>query len=154
MKKIISIGFILFGIIFLSGCGQQSANQNQLAEQAPAVQQPDQKIPDVQESKEGPKEVVEKYANYTLMTFPADIQAKKYLAPNLQSKFDTSGFVPQSYGIQDTPSSISVGEADISGNKATVRATGQFGQTQIIWEFAVSQFNNEWRITKISKVSK
>jgi len=156
MKKIVKINLIFIGVIFLSGCGQQQPDsQSQPAGKEVAVQQPTQKITDTTPAaKEGPKEVVDKYANYTLMAFPADSQAKKYLATDLQAKFDTSGFVPQSYGIQDTPGSISVGEASVSGNKATVRVTGQFGQSSLTWEFAVSQFNDEWKISKISKVSK
>lgn len=155
MKKIVKINLILIGVIFLSGCGQQQpASQNQPAGQEDVAQKPVEKVPGVVPApKEGPKEVVEKYANLTLMTFPADKQAKKYLAPELQSKFDASGFVPQSYGIQDTPSSISVGEASVSGNKAAVKVTGQFGQSSVTWEFTASQFNDEWKISKISKIS-
>jgi hypothetical protein len=154
MKKSTTIFLVFIGLIFLAGCGgqQQPTSQSQPAGQESAVQQPAQKNSGVSPApKEGPKEVAEKYANYTLMTFPADSQAKKYLATDLQAKFDTPGFVPQSYGIQDTPSSITVGEDNVSGNKAAVKVIGQFGQSQVIWEFTLGNFNNEWKISKISK---
>lgn len=152
MKKIGTISLILIGMFFLAGCGQFSnQNQKSLPE---TVQQPEHKIPATETPKVGPKDVAANYANLTLMTFPADMQAKKYLAPELQSKFDALGFVPNSYGIQNTPDSISVGEANVSGNKATIKVTGQFGQSQVIWEFTLAQFNDEWKISKISKVSK
>jgi hypothetical protein len=154
MKKT-KITLILAGVIVLSGCGQLPAGQNPPVEKKEAIKQAEEKIPGVvPAAKEGPKEVAASYANLTLMTFPADAQAKKYLAPELQAKFDAPGFVPQSYGIQDTPSSITVGEAVASGNTATVKVTGQFGQTQEAWEFTLGNFNDEWKISKISRTSK
>lgn len=151
MKK---ITIVLVGVIFLSGCvgQQQTSSQSQPEKQKTANQKTAEKIPDVvPEAKEGPKEVAASYANLTLMTFPTDARAKEYLAPDLQTKFNTTGFVPQSYGIQNTPDSINVDEANVSGTKATVKVTGQFGQTQITWEFTLSQFNGEWKISTISK---
>ena len=40
MKKIVTLGALSLGIIFLAGCGQQQANQDQLTAPAPVAQPP------------------------------------------------------------------------------------------------------------------
>lgn len=103
--------------------------------------------------RENAKEVVENYVKYTL-GIPANYDlAKQYLTPELQSQFDTTpGFVPRSYGIQDVPYSTTVNTKNTSENKATIQVIGQYDSSQVIWEFTVMVYNNEWKISAINKI--
>lgn len=147
MKKILI--FTAAGLVlFLAGCINQNTNQPVTNKSVP-TENSKQSVPT-----ENPKQVVENYVKYTL-SIPANYDlAKQYLTPDLQSTFvNNPGFVPQSYGIQDNPISTTINTASIADKEATVRTIGQYSTSQISWDFTVVIINNEWKISKIDKVS-
>jgi len=104
------------------------------------------------QSKE-PKQVVESYVNNTLIVTPNNYaKAIESLMPDLQKQFDeTPGFVPQSYGIQDGPVSVTAEEAKINGTDATVNVVGHYDGTDVIWVFNLKIHQGEWKINSYLK---
>jgi len=180
MKKTLLIT-LLGASLALAGCAQQTPIQNQNSNQPTAdinqnVNEPvvnqnlntNQPATNVNQNTDldrvintptkpagDPREVVKNYVKYTL-GIPANYNlAKQNLTPDLQSQFiNNPAFVPQSYGIQDVPNSTTVNTRSTSDDSATIRVVGEYSSSgQVLWDFTVVVYNNEWRISEIKKVS-
>ncbi|MFH1509491.1 MAG: zinc ribbon domain-containing protein [bacterium] len=101
-----------------------------------------------------PEKVVTNYINNTLGMLPnsnVDYDAaKKYLSSNLKQQIDTPGFVPLSYCIQDGPTSVNIGTAEISGNTAIVTVGAEYGgNMKDMWDFNLKISDDDWVIASI-----
>lgn len=102
-----------------------------------------------------PTAIVENYLKATLGTIPeAQINyetAKKYLAYDLVAKFNSPGFVPLSYCIQDGPQNIRIKSGENLGDKAAVKVEASWGDEWTErWEFVLIKESGQWKINKIN----
>ncbi|MBT5016633.1 hypothetical protein HN748_04910 [Candidatus Peregrinibacteria bacterium] len=151
MKK--SILFLLASLLcvsFLAGC----MTDVDVPVEDPIDDEVVVEIIEVEEEISGsPKLSVSKFVNDVLVDPPFDYEAAgEYLVPSLHDQFDNvSGFVPLTFGIQDHPGSVTVNDAEMFDDSAKVRVMGHYDATELIWDFTVVVYENEWKIAGIEK---
>ena len=101
-----------------------------------------------------PSVVTEAFMLATLGTLPGasldDSRAKGLMTASYAPEFDSPGFVPLTYGIQDGPTSYEIAEEEISGSTATVTVWGYWrGDLGRLWQFRLERESDAWQIAGI-----
>jgi len=99
--------------------------------------------------------VVDDFVRATLGTVPGAAidydQARSLMTAAYAREFDSAGFVPIAYGIQDGPTTYEIGDEETSGSTATVMVLGYWGgELGRRWGFALQQEEGAWRIAAIT----
>jgi hypothetical protein len=101
--------------------------------------------------------VVDDFVRATLGTVPGAAidydQARSLMTVSYAREFDSAGFVPIAYGIQDGPTTYEIGDEETSGSTATVTVLGYWGgELGRRWGFALQQEEGAWRIAAINSL--
>lgn len=101
-----------------------------------------------------PAAVVEAFVLATLGTLPGaeldEAKARSLMTAAYAPQFDTPGFIPLTYGIQDGPTSYQIAGEAVSGEAATVEVVGYWGESaDRRWDFSLEQEEGHWRIAGI-----
>jgi len=102
-----------------------------------------------------PTAVIESYMKATLGMIPgANIDydvARTLMTTSYASEFTDSMFVPQSYGMQDGPTSVEVTDEEVLTDTATVTVLGHWGpDNQMYWMFELEKQAGEWKLNFIN----
>ena len=106
---------------------------------------------------DAPAQVVDAFVLATLGGLPNsdldDAKARSLMTSAYAPEFDTPGFVPLTYGIQDVPTSYEIADETVSGSSATVLVLGFWGSdVGRQWSFRLEREDGEWRIAGIDIV--
>jgi ABC-type transporter MlaC component len=104
-----------------------------------------------------PSEVVQAFVDATLATDASgsvDPDAARGLMTEAYApRFDEPGFVPLTYGIQDSPTSTEVGPEVIDGSTASVTVLGYWGSDLgREWRFTLEMEGGAWKVANIEIV--
>jgi hypothetical protein len=79
-----------------------------------------------------------------------DDRARALMTMAYAAEFDSPGFVPLAYGIQEGPTSYEIASEELSGTSATVVALGYWGaDLGRQWRFALQEEAGLWRVAGI-----
>ncbi len=105
-----------------------------------------------------PSEVVEEFMSCTLGTIPQqcpagdkDSVAKDHLTINMKVDYNSDGFVPLNYCIQQGPDDVMISSEIEAGGFAYVMVDAKYGTDdfQPFWNFILVQQDGEWKIKEI-----
>jgi len=101
-----------------------------------------------------PAEVVEAFVLATLGTLPGaeldEAKARSLMTTAYAPQFDTPGFIPLTYGIQDGPTRYQIAGQAVSESGAMVEVVGYWGESaDRRWDFSLQKEEGQWRIAGI-----
>jgi hypothetical protein len=101
-----------------------------------------------------PGDVVDEFIRVTLGTVPGAAldydRARALMTVAYAGAFDSPAFIPQTYGIQDGPTSYELASEAVSGSTATVLVLGTWGaDLEQAWRFTLQEEAGLWRVAAI-----